>query len=153
MLCYQKGMGAWWTSPWWSPLGTWPTKKNKKKKAVGPDFYIMVTWTWSLSPLVPCLCLWCRFNAKLRQVVFNKNYTLANIKLQSPSEYRTSPDFELSISVGYLNCPKFEWFGRYLAFKTFKNWTLWSQAEIHQALLSQFSLIAEFFIGKVPVKE
>jgi hypothetical protein len=26
-------------------------------------------------------------------------------------------------------------------------------AEIHQALLSQFSLLAEFFIGKVLVKE
>ena len=25
--------------------------------------------------------------------------------------------------------------------------------EIHQALLSQFSLLAEFFIGKVPVKD
>jgi hypothetical protein len=28
-----------------------------------------------------------------------------------------------------------------------------SRAEIHQALLSQFSLLAEFFIGKLLVKE
>ena len=26
-------------------------------------------------------------------------------------------------------------------------------AEIHQALLSQFSLLAEFFIGKLPIED
>jgi hypothetical protein len=51
-----------------------------------------------------------------------------------------------------LRCPNHHCFYATVVHKKARSICLKSRAEIHQALLSQFSLLAELFIGKLAVK-
>jgi hypothetical protein len=55
-------------------------------------------------------------------------------------------------------CPEFDFFEKHSKDKNFTSNTMnkavaKTRTEIHQALLSHFSLLAEFFVGKIPIKD